>query len=117
MRNRQLVLAAKKAAEDKKALDPVILNMGKYSSVAAYFLIVHGTSDRHVKSIAEHIEFELSEQKEEVWHLEGLKDGRWVLLDYGAVVVHVFHHEARRFYNLERLWGKQVVRKVRRKSK
>lgn len=98
-------MLAHQAAEDKKALDPVVLKIGKFSSIASYFLVAHGTSDRHVKAIAEHVDEALSEAEQRVWHVEGMREGRWVLLDYGDVVVHVFHHEARKFYNLERLWG------------
>ncbi len=111
MKARQIVQTAKKAAEDKKGLDPVVLDLRKLSSVASYFLVVHGTSDRHVKTIAEHIVHILDDHDEAVWHLEGLRDGRWVVLDYGDVVIHVFHYETRQFYNLERLWGAPTTRK------
>ena len=114
MRARQIIEAAKKAAEAKKGLDPVVLNIGRLSSLAAYFLVVHGTSDRHVRTIAEHIADELAKKKQRVWHLEGIRDGRWVLLDYGDVIVHVFHYETRKFYNLERLWGDGKSGKKRR---
>lgn len=109
-----MVEAARAAAEDKKALDPVILKIGKFSSIASYFLIVHGTSDRHVKTIADHVDEILSEFGQNAWHVEGMREGRWVLLDYGDVVVHVFHYEARKFYNLERLWGTPVYPRTRK---
>ena len=105
LRSLKLVQLAKIAAENKKGIDPVILNVGRTSSVASYFLVVHGTSDRHVRTIAENVIDELQEAGEKVWHREGLNEGRWALLDYGDVVVHVFHHEVREFYGLERLWG------------
>ena len=112
-----MVEFAKKAALDKKGLEPVILNLGKNSSVASYFLVVHGTSDRHVRTIADHILEELEAQGEKAWHVEGLQVGRWALLDYGDVVVHVFHHEARKFYNLERLWGTLPAARKKAKKK
>ena len=105
MRALQLVRFAREAAEDKKAIDPVILNVGRKSSIASYFLVVHGTSDRHVRAIADNIIDQLELKEERVWHCEGKSEGRWVLLDYGDVVIHVFHHEVRNFYGLERLWG------------
>ena len=117
MKANQLVSLARKATEDKKGIEPVILKMGRHSSVASYFLVVHGTSDRHVKSIAKNVMEELEKKNERVWHCEGLRDGRWVLLDYGDVVVHVFHHEARKFYNLERLWGTPTAGKRRHARK
>jgi len=103
--SKQLVQLAKQAAEEKKGCDPVIIDLKGESTMASYFLIVHGTSDRHVKAIAESVIDALGEAGEPVWHREGLQEGRWALLDYGDVVVHVFHYEARTFYNLERLWG------------
>ncbi len=117
MRAKQIVELAQKAAEDKKALDPVILHVGKHSSIATYFLIVHGTSDRHVQTIANHVVDELENQGEHVWHLEGVREGRWAVVDYGSVVIHVFHHEARKFYNLERLWGDRAEVKWKIKKK
>ncbi|MBI4387907.1 MAG: ribosome silencing factor [Candidatus Omnitrophica bacterium] len=115
MRSKQLVEIAKDAAEDKKGIDPVILKIGNGSALASYFLVVHGTSDRHVKTIAENVVDELHEHGEHVWHVEGMRDGRWVLLDYGDVVVHVFHYETRKFYNLERLWGQPERTRKRKK--
>ena len=114
MRSKQLVESAKKAAEDKKGIDPVILRIGNGSALASYFLIVHGTSDRHVKTIAQNVVEALEKHQENVWHVEGMREGRWVLLDYGDVVVHVFHYETRKFYNLERLWGRPTTVKKRK---
>lgn len=115
MRARELAEAAKQAAEDKKGVNPVILKIGKSSSIASYFLIVHGTSDRHVKTIAENIVDSLAEKKEKVWHVEGMREGKWVLLDFGDFVAHVFHYETRQFYALERLWGGSAVIKKRKR--
>ena len=92
-------------AEDKKAEDVVILDISKLTSVANYFLITHGNSDRHVRTIAENIRDEMKKKGMPVLHVEGLGDGKWVLLDFGAVIAHVFYHETREFYALERLWG------------
>lgn len=105
MRAKELVETARLAADDKKALDPIILKLGPASGIASYFLIVHGTSDTHVRAIADHVVNQLKKKKTCVWHLEGFREGRWVLIDYGDVVIHVFHYEAREFYGLERLWG------------
>ena len=92
-------------AEDKKAEDPVILDISRLSSFAHYFFIAHGNSDRHVKSLAAHIMDEMKKLKMPAYHVEGLQEGKWVLLDFGPVIAHIFYHETREFYGLERLWG------------
>lgn len=106
MRPKQLVLAAQQAADDKKAENPVVLDLRKTSAVASYFLIVNGTSDRHAITIAENVIDELRKQDVKAWHVEGMREGRWILIDFIDLVVHVFHYETRQFYDLERLWGK-----------
>ncbi len=70
-----------------------------------YFLIVSGESDVQVRAIADAVEAELKREGTRPWHIEGREDGRWALLDYSDLVVHVFIEEAREFYDLERLWG------------
>ncbi len=92
-------------AEDKKAEDLIVLDIAKLSSLAHYFLICHGHSDRHVKSIATHLIDEMKRRKMPAWHIEGLTEGKWVLLDFGPVIAHIFYKETREFYSLERLWG------------
>ena len=116
MRASKLVEFAKKAVEDKKGINPIVLNVGRKSSVASYFLVVHGTSDRHVRAIADYVIDQLKLEGERVWHAEGMREGRWALLDYGDVVIHVFHHEMRDFYGLERLWGTSERKKRGRQS-
>lgn len=92
------------AGLDKKALDPVILDISQLSSVAEFFVIMSGTSDRHVKSVAENILDAFRAVGIKPLGDEGLKEGRWVLLDFGEVVVHVFHEPVREYYDIERLW-------------
>lgn len=93
------------AALDKKALDVIVLDLRGITLIADYFLICSGRSTIHVKSIAENISEVLESQGQKYLRREGFREGRWVLLDYGHLVVHVFQHEDRLFYNLERLWG------------
>jgi ribosome-associated protein len=102
---KRLALLAKSAAEDKKAEDLVILDISKLSSFAHYFVITHGNSDRQVQAIAHHVEDTLRGKKVKAIHREGVTQGKWALLDYGAVIVHIFYRETREFYGLERLWG------------
>ena len=92
-------------AKDRKATDMVLLDLHGLSNATDYFLIVNGTSDTHVRAIADHIIDELRNGGMKADHIEGLRSGRWVLLDYIDFVVHVFHPTAREFYQLERLWG------------
>ena len=105
MQPKRIALLAREAANDKKAEDPVILDIAKFTSLAHYFIVTHGNSDRHVRAIAQHIMDTLENQKLKVWHKEGMESGQWVLLDYGSVIIHIFYREIRSFYNLERLWG------------
>ena len=92
-------------AEDKKAEEILVLDIAKISSIAHYFIIAHGNSDRHVKAVAYHLMDEMKQRKMPAFHVEGLAEGKWVLLDFGPVMVHVFYKETREFYGLERLWG------------
>lgn len=105
MQPKRIALLAREAALDKKAEDPLLLNIAKFTSIAHYFVITHGNSSRHVRAIADHILETLKKAKAPAWHIEGLEDGQWILLDFGTVIVHVFYHETRQFYALERLWG------------
>lgn len=92
-------------AQDKKAQEIVLLDIGNLSSIADYFIICHGEAELHVKAIADNIIEKTSDQGEAVWHYEGYEHLHWILLDYIDVVVHIFLEDYRRFYNLERLWG------------
>ncbi|HYX82350.1 MAG TPA: ribosome silencing factor [Gemmatimonadales bacterium] len=97
------------ALVDRKAVDPVVLDLRGLCGATDYFVIVSGTSDAHVRGMAEHLLTTLAPQGVEPHHVEGLAQGRWVLLDYVDFVVHVFHPELREFYQLERLWGDAPV--------
>lgn len=90
---------------DLKANDLVILNLEGVSDVTDCFVIASGTSDTHVRSIAQHVMDEMDRRGMPAHHVEGLTQGRWVLIDFVDVVVHVFHPTLRGFYQLERLWG------------
>lgn len=101
----ELALRAASLCLDRKAIDVVMLGLEKVSDVTDYFVIASGTSDTHVRSIAEHVVEELKREGVTVHHVEGLTQGRWVLLDFVDFVVHVFHPALRAFYQLERLWS------------
>jgi ribosome-associated protein len=99
------VRRAAELALERKAHDVVILDLRGISTATDYFVIAGGTSDVQVKAIAEHVLDELKKDSVRPEHSEGLRGGRWVLLDYVDFVVHVFHPQAREFYQLENLWG------------
>ena len=103
-----------KAALGKKARDPVLLDVHHLTSLADAFLICHGTSNRQVSAIAEHIQRALRKQGIKPLSVDGLKDGHWVLMDYGHIIIHVFFEETRGFYNLEGLWSD--ARRIRTES-
>jgi ribosome-associated protein len=94
-----------KSALGKKARNPVLLDVGHLTSLADAFLICHGTSNRQVSAIAEHIQQDLKKLGIKALSVDGLKEGHWVLMDYGHVVIHVFYESTRSFYNLEGLWS------------
>jgi len=102
--SQQLLKTVVNAAEEKKAHDIVALNLQGISLVADYFVICHGNSDTQVLSIAT----EIRKNAEMAGHrvrLEGMDTARWVLVDMGDVVAHVFHRDEREYYHLERLWS------------
>lgn len=96
---------AAQLALGRKGRDVLVLDLQGISSATDHFLVVSGTSDLHVRAVADHIIDELKKEGVRPSHVEGLRGGRWVLIDYIDFVIHVFHPAARDFYQLERLWG------------
>ena len=93
------------SASEKKANDILLLNMEDLSPVTDYYVICSAANTTQVRTIADNIEDKLAEAGVFVNHKEGYQDSRWVLLDYGDVVAHVFLEDERNFYNLEHLWA------------
>lgn len=93
------------ALADRKAQDVVVLDLRGISDAADFFVVASGTSDTHVRAVADHVIDALRAAGVPVHHAEGLTQGRWALLDFVDFVVHVFHPTQRDFYQLERLWG------------
>lgn len=109
----ELLQVAVQAADDKKAMDIVVLDLKGISLVADYFVICHGNSDTQVQAIATEIRKRVHEVGASLRGLEGMDAARWVLMDIGDVVVHIFHRDEREYYNIERLWSDaKVVEKV-----
>ena len=100
------------ACLERKAADGLVLDLKRVSDATDHFLIVSGTSDTHVRAIAEHVIEKLREQDVRPYQVEGLSQGRWVLVDYVDFVVHVFHPTLRAFYQLEVLWGDAPQRRL-----
>ena len=94
-----------RAALSKKALRPVLLRLDKITPIADYFLIVSGRSARHATAIAEAIIENAHLDSTNPYSIEGLKQGNWVLLDFGEIIIHVFQDHSRDFYDLEGLWS------------
>ena len=103
---RSRVLACLDAAADRKASDPVVLDLREASQIADYFVILSGRSDTQVRAIAESIEQQARKSGLRPRSIEGMSNGQWVLMDFGDFVAHVFYEPVRAFYNLERLWGR-----------
>ena len=102
---KEIIAAAIKALSDKKGKELKVLYTAGQTTLAEYFIICSGTSSTQVRALAEAVEDALSKAGEEPHHIEGHRGGMWTLLDYSAVVVHVFTEEGREFYDLERLWS------------
>lgn len=105
----QIAAIAAKALDDKKAKDIKVLKTTEQTVLADYFVICNGTSSTHVKALVDEVDKQLAEAGEALVRREGLRSDIWVLMDFGCVIVHVFTDEARKFYNLERLWSDAEV--------
>lgn len=98
------VVQAAKQLFAKKAEDVRIINVSHLTIVADYFILASGRSDVHVKSLSDEIRKNMREAGREHLRIEGYREGRWIVIDYGNILVHIFHKREREFYGLERLW-------------
>lgn len=101
---------AVRALDMKRGEDIAAIRISDLTILADYFIIVHGTSNTHVKALADEAEFKLAEKGVQPLHTEGYQSASWIVLDYGDIVIHVFVRDAREQYQLERLWadGEQI---------
>ena len=90
--------------KERKALDPVLFEVGKLTSITDYFLIASGNSIRQVQAITRHLTKRMREESFRSYGSEGEQEANWVLIDYGDVVIHIFYQPVREFYDLEGLW-------------
>jgi ribosome-associated protein len=98
------VRVAVRATDEKKAIDPRVLRLTALTEFTDYFIICTGNSTRQTQAIADEVTEQLKKFKVRPLHTEGYNTGEWILIDYGAFVVHVFTEQSRLFYDLERLW-------------
>jgi len=104
--------------QERKAIDPVLMEVGRVTSFTDYFLVASGASSRQVQAISQHMARRLREEGVKPLGIEGEQEGHWVLMDYGDVVIHIFYQPVREFYDLEGLWTEAPrVRHDEKKSK
>lgn len=104
-------------ADDKKALDVVVMDLSGLTDIADYFVIASGTSDRHVRTIADGIQEGMKLEGTRPFAVEGYDEGRWIILDYQSVVVHVFLESLRELYDLESLWIEAKKHRIKKENK
>jgi len=103
--SKELALQIARILDAKKAIDVVVLDISHLTIIADYFVIASGNTEIQVRALCDELLKSLRQQGVDVRRQEGYRHGRWVVLDYGDVIVHLFHREDRAFYNLERLWA------------
>ena len=106
---KEVALKVTKALDEKKGIDIKLLRIDEVSSLADYFVICTGTVNTHVKTLCDYAEYTMEQLGEPMLGREGHRGNSWELLDFGSVVVHVFTDEARKFFDLERLWADAEV--------
>jgi ribosome-associated protein len=104
MRTRDKAKLCLKIIHERKAIDPVLFEVGQLTSITDYFLLASGNSSRQVQAMTRHLQRRMREEGFRPSGIEGAQEGHWVLLDYGDVVVHIFYQPVREFYDLEGLW-------------
>ena len=106
LRSREFAYKAVRLLNEKKASEISLLEVSKVSLIADYFIICEGASKIQTRAICDHLLDNLPEEGHSLLRLEGYQEARWILLDFGDLIIHIFLPEDREFYNLERLWGK-----------
>ncbi len=104
MKSLDKALLCLKIVKERKAHNPIILEVEKLTSITDYFLIASGNSSRQVQAIARHLNRKMREKEFRAYGVEGEKEGHWILMDYDDIVIHIFYHPVREFYDLEGLW-------------
>ena len=105
MDSKEIAITCAKIADEKKALDIVILDVDKVSSITDYFVICSAINERQLHAIADEIDKQLKKLSVKKFGIEGYREAKWILIDYGDAIVHLFDKEMRSYYDLELLWG------------
>jgi ribosome-associated protein len=105
LKSREMAEKSVEILKDKKAIDIEVLDITGISSMADYFVICSGGSVTHIKTLSDELKEKMTEAGYNSPRIEGYNSARWILQDYGDIVVHIFHQEDREFYDLERLWS------------
>lgn len=106
MTQQEMLETIVKALDSKRAEDIKVLRVNDLTILGDYFIIANGTSTTHTRTLADEVEYQLSQKGKEPTHREGRgNDSNWVVLDYSDIIVHIFYKETRDFYQLERLWA------------
>ena len=108
--SKKMALLAVEALEDKKAEDITIIDISEVSVLADYFIIADGNNKNQVQAMVDNVQEELFKAGYEMKQMEGYREGNWILLDFGDIIIHIFDKENRSFYNLEHIWsdGREV---------
>ncbi|MDD3846456.1 MAG: ribosome silencing factor [Syntrophorhabdaceae bacterium] len=117
MKTDELVEVFGRLADDKKAIDVVIMDLSGLTDIADYFVIASGTSERHVRTIADGIREGMKQEETKPSVVEGYDQGRWIILDYQNVIVHIFLGSLRELYDLESLWIEAKRHRVKKENK
>ena len=102
--SKKMALLAVEALEDKKAEDITIIDISEVSVLADYFIIADGNNKNQVQAMVDNVQEELFKAGYEMKQMEGYREGNWILLDFGDIIIHIFDKENRLFYDLERIW-------------
>ena len=107
---RQLALLAAEVCDEKKAKEIIVLDVRKITTISDYFIVCSTTNERQARAIADDLRVRMKELGKREMGVEGIEDARWVLQDFGDIVLHIFHESQREFYDIEGLWAdaKQV---------
>ncbi len=105
MQARKLAKEIRELCDEKKGEDIIVLDVRKMSDITSFFVIASGNTTRHVNALSDHVSQSLRKKGLKAWHIEGVREATWIVLDYSDVIVHLFCSEIRGYYNLERLWG------------
>ena len=107
--SKKMALLAVEALEDKKAEDITIIDISEVSVLADYFIIADGNNKNQVQAMVDNVQEELFKAGYEMKQMEGYREGNWILLDFGDIIIHIFDKENRLFYDLERIWRDGTV--------